>query len=130
MVDPATGRYEAVARCPGSPAAWTSPGRFAFVGLSQVRETAVFSGIPITERLPSRADVRRLGGRPRTGQTVAFLRFEDGGAGDLRRPVLPGRRYPDLINDDAERIDNSFVLPDEAAGRGPRNNPSPRRPAS
>ncbi len=28
-------------------------GRYAFVGRSQVRETAVFSGIPITDRLPA-----------------------------------------------------------------------------
>ena len=28
--------------------------------------------------------------------------------------VLPGKRYPDLINDDAKLLENSFVLPDEA----------------
>ena len=28
--------------------------------------------------------------------------------------VLPGLRYPDLINDDAKLLDDSFVLPDAA----------------
>ncbi len=28
--------------------------------------------------------------------------------------VLPGRRYPELINDDAKLLANSFVVPDAA----------------
>jgi hypothetical protein len=28
--------------------------------------------------------------------------------------VLPGRRYPELINDDEKLLENSFVLPDAA----------------
>ena len=49
----------------------------AFVGLSQVRESAVFSGIPITERLAE--DLRTCGVCAidlATGQVVALLRFE------------------------------------------------------
>ena len=33
--------------------------------------------------------------------------------------VLPGRRYPDLLNDDRARIADSFVLPDEPLGAVP-----------
>ena len=28
--------------------------------------------------------------------------------------VLPGKRYPDLINDDTKLLENSFVVPDAA----------------
>jgi hypothetical protein len=28
--------------------------------------------------------------------------------------VLPGRRYPELINDDEALLENSFVVPDAA----------------
>jgi hypothetical protein len=28
--------------------------------------------------------------------------------------VLPGRRWPELINDDDTRLENSFVVPDAA----------------
>jgi hypothetical protein len=28
--------------------------------------------------------------------------------------VLPGRRHPDLINDDEKLLENSFVVPDAA----------------
>ena len=48
-----------------------------------------------------------------TGETVAFVKFEDGVQEIFAVQVLPDRRYPDLINDDRARIADSFVLPDE-----------------
>ena len=49
------------------------------MGLSQVRETAVFSGLPLTDRL---GESERCCGvwvvDLRDGKTVAFLRFEGG----------------------------------------------------
>ncbi|MGA2257941.1 MAG: DUF4915 domain-containing protein, partial [Thermoguttaceae bacterium] len=50
-VDLNSGRYEPVAAVPGFTRGLDFAGDLAFVGLSQVRESAVFSGIPITERL-------------------------------------------------------------------------------
>ena len=38
-------------------------GPLAFIGLSQVRETAVFSGVPLAER-PHRAELRGVGRPP------------------------------------------------------------------
>ena len=49
-----------------------------------------------------------------TGQMVALLRFETAVQEVFAVTVLPGRRYPDLINDDAQLISDSFVLPDAA----------------
>ena len=40
--------------CPGSPAGSLFAGGVAFVGLSQVRETATFGGLPLMERLDER----------------------------------------------------------------------------
>ena len=51
FIDPSTGRYEPIAEVPGFTRGLDFAGNLAFVGLSQVRESAVFSGIPITERL-------------------------------------------------------------------------------
>ena len=42
-----TGRYEAVAAVPGFTRGLDFAGDLAFVGLSQVRESAVFSGLPL-----------------------------------------------------------------------------------
>ena len=50
----------------------------------------------------------------KTGQTIALLRFEDAVQEVFAVQVLPGKRYPELINDDQKLMENSFVLPDEA----------------
>ena len=51
---------------------------------------------------------------------MALLRFEEGVQEVFAVQVLPGRRYPELINDDAKLLENSFVLPDEALCRRAR----------
>jgi uncharacterized protein (TIGR03032 family) len=115
-VDQSTGRYEAVAAAPGFTRGLDFAGNLAFVGLSQVRESAVFSGIPITERL---APEERTCGvcvvDLRSGNTIALLRFETGVQEVFAVALLP-RRFPDLINDDEKLLENSFVIPTEALG--------------
>ena len=51
FIDLNSGKYEPIAEVPGFTRGLDFAGNLAFVGLSQVRESAVFSGIPITERL-------------------------------------------------------------------------------
>lgn len=114
VVDPARGRYEPVAAMPGFTRGLDFAGRFAFVGLSQVRESAVFSGIPITERLAERE--RTCGVAVvdlAAGQVVGLLRFEDAVQEVFAVAVLP-RRFPELINDDEALLANSFVVPTQA----------------
>jgi uncharacterized protein (TIGR03032 family) len=115
FIDEQTGRYEAVGAAPGFTRGLDFAGNLAFVGLSQVRESAVFSGIPITERLKPEErtcgvcviDLTR-------GEAVALLRFEEGVQEVFAVQLLPGRRYPELINDDPKILENSFVVPDSA----------------
>jgi uncharacterized protein (TIGR03032 family) len=114
-VDLATGQRDTVAMLPGFTRGVDFLGPFAFIGLSQVRETAVFSGIPITERLP--VEQRACGVWVvdlRTGQTVAFLRFEEGVREIFAVQVLPGMRFPELYNEAEDAIAHSYILPDEA----------------
>src|SRR3954467_1653953 len=114
-IDVSTGKYEPIVRLDGFTRGLEMVGNLAFVGLSQVRETAVFSGIQITERLQETertcgvwvVDIQR-------GQVVAFLKFEEAVQEVFAVALLPGMRYPDLINDNPELIGSSFVLPDEA----------------
>ena len=49
-----------------------------------------------------------------SGQVVALLRFETAVQEVFAVTVLPGRRYPELINDDEKLLENSFVVPDAA----------------
>jgi uncharacterized protein (TIGR03032 family) len=114
-IDPATTKYEPIAAVPGFTRGLDFAGSLAFVGLSQVRETAVFSGIPITERLqPSERTCGICVVDLNSGQAVALLRFESAVQEVFAVQVLPGKRYPELINDDKNLIENSFVLPDAA----------------
>lgn len=115
QIDPLTGHYLPIAEMPGFTRGMDFAGGLAFVGLSQVRESAVFSGIPITERLaPEERSCGVAVIELATGRLVALLRFESAVQEVFAVTVLPNRRWPDLINDDDERLQNSFVLPDAA----------------
>jgi uncharacterized protein (TIGR03032 family) len=113
IVDPDSGRYEGIAELPGFTRGLDFCGRFAFIGLSQVRESAVFSGLAITEEQAERAcgvwvlDIV-------SGRVVAFLKFEDAVQEIFAVQVMPGRRWPDLLHDDPKLLADSFILPDEA----------------
>jgi uncharacterized protein (TIGR03032 family) len=130
FVDPRTGRYQPIAEVPGFTRGLDFAGGLAFVGLSQVRESAVFSGIPITERL---AEDERICGvcavELATGRVVALLRFDTAVQEVFAVAVLPGRRWPDLINDDT-RLENSFVVPDAALADVPVALRAPADPTS
>src|SRR2546429_1202011 len=86
------GRYEAVAAVPGFTRGLDFAGDLAFVGLSQVRESAVFSGIALTERLAPEqrtcgvcvVDLRR-------GEAVGLLKFTSGVQEVFAVAVLPRR---------------------------------------
>ena len=113
LVDLAAGRAETIARLPGFTRGLDFHGPYAFIGLSQVRETATFSGIPLVDEMPERTcgvwvvDLRN-------GRTVAFLRFEGTVQEIFAVQVLPGIRCPDVINEPGEILDLSYVLPDSA----------------
>jgi uncharacterized protein (TIGR03032 family) len=116
VVDPVRMRYELVARLPGFTRGLDFCGPYAFVGLSQVRESAIFSGIAIAERpLAERCcGVGILD--TRTGRLAASLKFEDPVQEIFAVQVLPGFRAVELINDNPALIADSFVLPDDALG--------------
>jgi uncharacterized protein (TIGR03032 family) len=125
-VDLPAGRYEPLAELPGFTRGLDFCGHLAFVGLSQVRESAVFSGIPLTERWTERVcgvwvvDLT-------AGRTVAFLRFDDAVQEIFAVQVLPHARFPDLINDDPKVLSDSFVLPDDALSQLPDSLRGPGR---
>jgi len=91
VVDQATGGREAIASMPGYTRGLAFAGPFAFIGLSRIRETAVFGGVPIAERrdeLKCGVGVVDL----RSGATVATLEFESGVEEIFDVQVLPNAR--------------------------------------
>jgi uncharacterized protein (TIGR03032 family) len=109
-VDVAAGRYEKVCEMPGFTRGIDFFGPLAFVGLSQVRESATFSGIPLVDRLEERTCgvyVVHL----ETGQVIAFLNFTSGVKEIFAVRVLPGRRQPELLNETVDLLRHAYVLP-------------------
>jgi len=100
-VDPATGRRDVVAMLPGYARGLAIHGHLAFVGLSKIRETAIFGGAPIAEyhdQLKCGVGVVDL----RTGDTVATLEWETGVHEIFDVQVVPGSRCPTLGSADDE----------------------------
>jgi uncharacterized protein (TIGR03032 family) len=114
VVDPATGRYNEVVKLPSFTRGLDFAGPLAFVGLSQVREGAVFSGVPIAERPVEERCCGVWVIHIETGRVVAFVKFEDALQEIFAVQILHGRRHPDVLNDDLVRLSQSFVLPDDA----------------
>ena len=111
-VDLEKGQLQPVAEMPGFTRGLDFFGPLAFVGLSQVRETATFSGLPLTERLNERiCGVWVI--HIHTGETVAFLRFEEAVQEIFAVQVLAGTRFPEMLEWTDELVGHSYVLPDE-----------------
>jgi uncharacterized protein (TIGR03032 family) len=109
----AAGTWQTVAQLPGYTRGLDFAGPLAFVGLSQVREHGVFSGIPLVERLAERACgvwVVHI----ETGQTVGFVRFEAGVQEIFAVHVLHGLCFPEVLEWGDAYLAHSYVLPDAA----------------
>lgn len=113
-IDPATGKYQNVTTLPGFTRGLEFCGPLAFIGLSQVRESAVFSGIAIAERPLAERSCGIWVVNIHTGQTIAYVKFEDAVQEIFALQVLSGMRHPDVINDQPRVIADAFVLPDES----------------
>ena len=110
-VDLAAGKYEKVCEMPGFTRGIDFFGPLAFVGLSQVRESAVFSGIPLVDRLEERT-CGVCAVHLETGRVVAFLKFTSGVKEIFAVRVLPGCRQPELLNETVDLLKHAYVLPD------------------
>jgi uncharacterized protein (TIGR03032 family) len=107
------GTWQTIAQLPGFTRGIDFYGPLAFIGLSQVRESATFSGIPLVDRLEERTcgvwvvDLRN-------GQTLGFLRFEEGVQEIFAVQVLQEMRFPEMLEWGDKRLAHSYVLPDNA----------------
>jgi uncharacterized protein (TIGR03032 family) len=88
-VDPNTGRADTVARFPGYTRGLAFYGDLAFVGLSRIRETSTFGGVPIAQerhRLKCGVGIVNI----RTGALVGQFEFKAGVEEIFDVSVLPG----------------------------------------
>ena len=109
-LDLATGKVETIVELPGFTRGLAFAGPYAFIGLSQVRESNVFGGIPLVERLDERlcgvwvVDLR-------TGRVAGYLQFQGAVQEIFDVQVLHGVRYPELLEPGADLVGTSFVVP-------------------
>lgn len=106
----ATGELGVVHEFPGFTRGLDFCGPYAFVGLSQIRESATFSGIPITERAAERncgvwiVDLR-------DGSLAGILRFTQGVHEIFSVQVLPGVRNPRILEQFDKLALDTYFLP-------------------
>ncbi|MEO0369758.1 MAG: TIGR03032 family protein, partial [Pseudomonadota bacterium] len=112
VVDEKTGAKNVVAEVPGFCRGIDFIQNYAVIGLSEVRETAVFAGLPLTEREQDRkcgiwiVDIN-------TGATVAFLAFSGGVQEIFSVQIIPWV-YPALLDLSDPLLRSSYSIPDEA----------------
>lgn len=115
LVDAATGLSETVAEMPGFARGLAFAGDYAFIGLSNIRETSTFGGLPITERLSELrcgvavVDLQR-------GEIVAMLDFQTAVEEIFDVQLLPGLHFPEVIGFQKETVHHTFIIPATRAG--------------
>ena len=110
VADLEAGSWETVAELPGFTRGLTFAGGLAFVGLSQIRESSTFGGLPIEERLDERlCGVWAVDAE--SGKQVGFLRFEELVQEIFDVALLPGMRFPEIAEEGSDAALRSYVLP-------------------
>jgi uncharacterized protein (TIGR03032 family) len=113
-VDLSTGKYQEICRLPGFTRGFDFAGPYAFIGLSQVRESAIFSGIAIAEMKQEDRCCGVWVVDTRNGQIAGFVKFTDGVQEIFAVQVLNGLRWPEVLSENRERIADSYELADAA----------------
>jgi uncharacterized protein (TIGR03032 family) len=113
VCDPDTNALGVVATLPGFTRGIDFIGPLAFIGLSKVRETATFSGIPIVKDL-----AERICGvwvvNIESAEVLGFLRFESGVEEIFAVQILRDTAFPEMLTPDHPQVNITYVLPDEA----------------
>lgn len=107
FVDLGTGKFEAVAFCPGYARGLAFTGHYAVVGLSLARDNRTFSGLPLDEALSARGTDARCGIVVidlNSGDITAWIRIE----GVVRElydvAILPNVERPSLIGFKSDEV--------------------------
>lgn len=110
VVDPKSGVRETVCRFPGYGRGLTFYDRFAFVGLSKIRESNMFGGLPISEHI-SELKCAVCVVDLQSGQIVGFIEFTKGIEELFDIVVIPNYTSPHIIGFEEETVDGMYVLP-------------------
>jgi uncharacterized protein (TIGR03032 family) len=112
-VDPASGKFEIVARVPGFARGLDFAGPLAFIGLSQLRETNTFTDILVNDdNADHRSGVWVV--NIENGETIAILKFGEAVQEIFAVQSVPGFLFPEIIDETNEVSHSTYVLPEDA----------------
>jgi uncharacterized protein (TIGR03032 family) len=104
-----SGTTSTVIELPGYTRGLAFAGRYALIGLSQIRETAIFGGVPVAEKYPERpcgvAIVDTV-----TGRQVGMIEFLASVREVFDVQLLPGARWPAVIGLAKDLVKESSVV--------------------
>jgi len=109
VVDPASGVREPVCRLPGYLRGLRFYDRFAFVGLSMIRESNIFGGLPISEKIADLKcavfviDIT-------TGQQVGMIEFTKGIEELFDIVIIPNYQKPGIVGFEEDVVDGLYIL--------------------
>jgi uncharacterized protein (TIGR03032 family) len=121
IIDLKDGTYREICRLPGFTRGFDFAGPYAFVGLSQVRESAVFSGIAIAETPQEQRCCGVWAIDIRTGRIAGFVKFTDAVQEIFAVQVLSGISCPEVLNEGEKQIAESYELSDKVLQNVPAN---------
>ena len=111
-VDIASGKIEVVAQLGSYTRGLAFAGPLAFIGLSKIRETAVFGSVPIAEGTPERpCGVAVVD--TRSGQQGGLIEFEATVEELFDVQLLPGVRFPAVVGFSKDTIQRACVIAPE-----------------
>ena len=108
-IDPEKGQADVVTKFDGYPRGLAFCGRFAFVGLSKIREKEIFGGVPIAEESEERpcgvvvVDLQ-------SGNIVGRLEFEQSVEEIFDVQLLFGVRFPTVVGFDQDTIERAASI--------------------
>ena len=112
-VELGSGRLETIQAMPGYTRGLALAGQFAFVGLSKIRETNVFGGLPIAEQQPLRCGVGVVD--LVTGRTMAVFQFLSGVDEIFAVDVIPGFTCPRVAGESIDGQEHDvWIVPGES----------------
>lgn len=115
LIEPASGRRTTVIKLPGFLRGLSFYGDYAFVGLSKMRESNIFGGLPIGEQ-PEKLECAIYIVDLRTGQSAGSINFTKGIEELFSVEPLPGMISPEIIGFEEDTINGIYILNDQAAG--------------
>src|SRR5262245_25425410 len=105
-----SGRRDDIAEVPGFARGLVFADRYAFVGLSKIRETSAMDGVPLAARrhaLKCGVAVVDI----RAGRIAAMLEFQTAVEEIFDVQLLPGLRFPEVVGFQQDTIHQTFVVP-------------------